>query len=196
MNPPAVKKARIAVLVSGGGSNLQALIDDSQKTDAPYNIVRVLSNKAEAYGLTRASTAGIATTVISHRDFASREAFDAAMNDVLAPDQPDLICLAGFMRILTPVFINRWHGKLINIHPSLLPKFKGLHTHARALEAGETEHGCTVHWVVPDLDSGDIIAQAKVPVLPGDSAITLAARVLQQEHALYPAVVRLLLAQR
>jgi phosphoribosylglycinamide formyltransferase 1 len=196
MNPPAVKKARVAVLVSGGGSNLQALIDDSQKPDAPYNVVRVLSNKAEAYGLTRASTAGIATTIISHRDFDSREAFDAAMNAALAPDEPDLICLAGFMRILTPVFINRWHGKLINIHPSLLPKFKGLHTHARALEAGETEHGCTVHWVVPDLDSGEIIAQVKVPVLPGDSAITLAARVLQQEHALYPAVVRLLLAQR
>jgi phosphoribosylglycinamide formyltransferase 1 len=196
MNPPAVKKARVAVLVSGGGSNLQALIDDSQKPDAPYDIVRVLSNKAEVYGLTRASTAGIATTVISHRDFDSREAFDAAMNAALAPDEPDLICLAGFMRILTPVFINRWHSRLINIHPSLLPKFKGLHTHARALEAGETEHGCTVHWVVPDLDSGDIIAQAKVPVLPGDSAITLASRVLQQEHALYPAVVRLLLAQR
>jgi phosphoribosylglycinamide formyltransferase 1 len=196
MNPPAVNKARVAVLVSGGGSNLQALIDDSQKPDAPYDIVRVLSNKVEAYGLTRASTAGIATTVISHRDFDSREAFDAAMNAALAPDEPDLICLAGFMRILTPVFINRWHSRLINIHPSLLPKFKGLHTHARALEAGETEHGCTVHWVVPDLDSGDIIAQAKVPVLPGDSAITLASRVLQQEHALYPAVVRLLLAQR
>jgi phosphoribosylglycinamide formyltransferase 1 len=196
MTPPAVNKARVAVLVSGGGSNLQALIDDSQKPDAPYDIVRVLSNKAEAYGLTRASTAGIATTVISHRDFDSRDAFDAAMNAALAPDEPDLICLAGFMRILTPVFINRWHGKLINIHPSLLPKFKGLHTHARALEAGETEHGCTVHWVVPDLDSGEIIAQAKVPVLLGDTVITLASRVLQQEHALYPAVVRLLLAQR
>jgi phosphoribosylglycinamide formyltransferase 1 len=183
-------RARVAVLISGSGSNLQALIDDSLKPDSPYEIIRVLSNKADAFGLTRAQNAGIATTILSHRDFPDRESFDAALNTTLAPDQPDLVCLAGFMRILTPVFINRWQGKLINIHPSLLPKFKGLHTHARALAAGEYEHGCTVHWVVPDLDSGDIIAQAHVPVLPDDTEETLASRVLEQEHILYPRVVR------
>ncbi len=187
-------RKRVAVLISGGGSNLQALIDDAASDSAPYEIARVLSNKAEAFGLQRAREAGIASSIISHRDYASREAFDAAMNIVLAGDTPDLICLAGFMRILTPVFINRWHGRLINIHPSLLPKYKGLHTHARAIEAGDTEHGCSVHWVVPDLDSGEIIAQAPVPLLPGDTEQTLAARVLEQEHVLYPKVVRQLLS--
>ncbi len=187
-------RKRVAVLISGGGSNLQALIDDAASDGALYEIVRVVSNKADAYGLQRARQAGIATSIISHRDHASREAFDAAVNIVLGGDAPDLICLAGFMRILTPVFINRWHGKLINIHPSLLPKYKGLHTHARALEAGDTEHGCSVHWVVPDLDSGELIAQARVPILPGDTEQLLAARVLEQEHILYPEVVRQLLS--
>jgi phosphoribosylglycinamide formyltransferase-1 len=188
------ERKRVAVLISGSGSNLQALIDDSANVESPYAIVLVLSNKADAYGLIRADQAGIATTVISHRDYATREAFDAAMNAEIEKANPDLVCLAGFMRILTPVFIDRWKGKLINIHPSLLPKFKGLHTHQRALDAHETEHGCTIHWVVPDLDSGDIIAQARVPVFTDDTEETLAARVLAQEHTLYPATVRKLLS--
>jgi phosphoribosylglycinamide formyltransferase 1 len=189
------ERKRIVVLISGSGSNLQALIDDSAKPDSPYEISLVLSNKADAYGLVRAEKAGISTVVISHKNYSSREAFDAAMNMEVEKTAPDLICLAGFMRILTPVFIDRWHGRLVNIHPSLLPKFKGLHTHQRALDAGESEHGCTIHWVVPDLDSGDIIAQARVPVLAGDTEETLGARVLAQEHQLYPAVVRQLLGQ-
>jgi phosphoribosylglycinamide formyltransferase-1 len=187
------ERKRIAVLISGSGSNLQALIDDAAKPDSPYVISLVLSNNADAYGLVRAEKAGISTVVISHKNFSSREAFDAAMNAEIEKANPDLVCLAGFMRILTPVFIDRWHGKLINIHPSLLPKFKGLHTHQRALDAGETEHGCTIHWVVPDLDSGEIIAQARVPILKDDSNETLAARVLMQEHRLYPATLRQLL---
>lgn len=191
---PMAERKRVAVLISGSGSNLQALIDDSANVESPYAIVLVLSNKADAYGLIRADQAGIATTVISHRDYATREAFDAAMNAEIEKANPDLVCLAGFMRILTPVFIDRWKGKLINIHPSLLPKFKGLHTHQRALDAHETEHGCTIHWVVPDLDSGDIIAQARVPVFTDDTEETLAARVLAQEHTLYPATVRKLLS--
>jgi phosphoribosylglycinamide formyltransferase 1 len=189
------ERKRIVVLISGSGSNLQALIDDSAKPESPYAISLVLSNKADAYGLIRAEKAGISTVVISHKNYISREAFDAAMNMEVEKAAPDLVCLAGFMRILTPVFIDRWHGRLINIHPSLLPKFKGLHTHQRALDAGETEHGCTIHWVVPDLDSGDIIAQSRVPILTGDTEETLSARVLAQEHQLYPAVVRQLLGQ-
>jgi phosphoribosylglycinamide formyltransferase 1 len=190
---PMAERKRIAVLISGSGSNLQALIDDAALAEAPYAIALVLSNKADAYGLVRAEKAGLATAVISHRNYNSREAFDAAMNTEIEKANPDLVCLAGFMRILTPVFINRWQGKLINIHPSLLPKFKGLHTHQRALEAGEKEHGCTIHWVVPDLDSGEIIAQARVQVVSVDTEETLAARVLAEEHKLYPAIVRQLL---
>jgi phosphoribosylglycinamide formyltransferase 1 len=187
-------RARVAVLISGGGSNLQALIDDSAQPGATYEIALVLSNKPDAFGLVRAQNAAIPTAVVSHKDFASREEFDGALNSALETAAPDLVCLAGFMRILTPVFIDRWQGRLINIHPSLLPKLKGLHTHARALEAGETEHGCTIHWVVPDLDSGAVIAQSRVVVLPGDTEEALAARVLIEEHKLYPSVVRALVA--
>lgn len=186
-------RKRVAVLISGGGSNLQALIDDAALPDAPYSIALVISNKADAFGLHRAKAADIPVRIISHTEYASREAFDAEITRALESLDPDLVCLAGFMRILTPEFINRWQGRLINIHPSLLPKFKGLHTHQRALDAGETEHGCSIHWVVPDLDSGEVIARAQVPILVCDTVDTLAARVLEQEHRLYPAVVRQLL---
>jgi phosphoribosylglycinamide formyltransferase-1 len=183
-------KKRVAVLVSGRGSNLQALIDAAHAPGYPGAIVLVLSNRSDAYALTRACEAGIATAVLRHGDFANREALDAAIDKTLGAHAIDVVCLAGFMRILTPGFVAKWQGKMINIHPSLLPKFKGLDTHARVLEARETEHGCTVHWVVPELDSGEIIAQARVPVLPGDTPETLAARVLAEENRIYPEALR------
>jgi phosphoribosylglycinamide formyltransferase-1 len=191
-----MSKTRIAVLVSGRGSNLQALIDAAQAPSYPGEIALVLSNKEDAYALERARMAQIDTAVIRHRDYPTREAFDAAMQDVLLSHRIDFVCLAGFMRILTPEFVARWAGRMVNIHPSLLPKFKGLDTHARALQAGESEHGCSVHWVVPELDSGPLIAQARVPVLAGDTPETLAARVLVEENTLYPDIVRKLLETR
>lgn len=182
-----MSKRRIAVLVSGRGSNLQALID-AEPNDA-YSIALVLSNKPDAYALERASRAGIPTAVIEHAAHPTREAFDAAMHESLLAHRIDFICLAGFMRILTPAFVAKWEGRMVNIHPSLLPKFKGLHTHQAALDAGEAEHGCTIHWVTAELDAGPIIAQARVPVLPHDTAGTLAARVLEQENRLYPETI-------
>lgn len=177
----------ITVLISGSGSNLQALID--HQADYGYRIGCVLSNKADAYGLTRATEAGIATCVVDHRQYATREAFEQAMIAAIDQHPTDLVVLAGFMRVLTPIFVNHYAGKLLNIHPSLLPKFKGTHTHAQALAAGEHEHGASVHWVIPELDSGTVIAQAKVIVQSDDTADTLAARVLTVEHQLYPAVI-------
>lgn len=183
---------KIAVLISGRGSNLQALIDACAKDDFPAKIVLVLSNKADAQGLHRAAQAGIATAVLNHKDYADREAFDQAMSERLEVADVDLICLAGFMRLLSDGFVKHWRDKVINIHPSLLPAFKGLHVHEQAIEAGVRFSGCTVHVVRPAMDEGPIIAQAVVPVLKGDSADDLAARILVQEHRIYPMAVRLI----
>lgn len=169
-----------------------ALIEAAKAKDYPAEIVLVLSNLPVAGGLARAQQAGIATVVIDHRPFGQdREAFERALDDELRRHRVDLVCLAGFMRLLTPWFIGRWRERLLNIHPALLPQFKGLHTHRRALEAGVDRHGATVHFVVEETDSGPVIAQQSVPVLQGDTAETLAARVLEAEHRLYPQALRL-----
>ncbi len=191
---------KTAVLISGRGSNLQALIDAQADTQAepgwPAEIVLVISNEPGAKGLERAEAAGIATAVINHRDFDGREPFDQAMTEAIEAagdgEEVGLVCLAGFMRLLSTPFINRWRDRLINIHPSLLPAYKGLDVQQRVLDAGETEAGCTVHFVRPEMDSGPIIMQARVPVLPDDDADTLAARILEQEHVIYPKAVRLI----
>jgi phosphoribosylglycinamide formyltransferase-1 len=184
-------KKRVAILISGRGSNMAALIDAAKDPAYPAEIVLVLSNIADAGGLERAREAGIATEVVEHRPFGKdRAAFDRAMHAVLERHRIEIVCLAGFLRMLTPWFVERWSGRLINIHPSLLPAFKGLDTHARALAAGATQHGATVHFVVPELDSGPIIAQESVPVLPGDTEETLAARVLAVEHRIYPLALK------
>lgn len=181
---------RVAIFLSGGGSNMRALVED-MKADHPARPCVVLSNKAEAGGIAWAKAQGIPTEVIDHRPFgADRPAFEAAISKALVPHQPDMICLAGFMRVLTAGFADQWAGRFINIHPSLLPKYKGLHTHARALEAGDAAHGCTVHEVTAELDDGPILGQARLQIAPGDTPDTLAARVLTLEHKLYPAVLR------
>lgn len=181
---------RVAILISGGGSNMMALLD-SMTGDHPARPCLVLSNDATAGGLARAAGRGVATAVVDHRPFgADRAAFEAELSRPLEAAQPDIVCLAGFMRVLTAGFVGLWQGRMLNIHPSLLPKYRGLHTHSRALNAGETEHGCTVHEVTPELDEGPILGQARVPVRPGDTPDALAARVLKQEHRLYPAVLR------
>lgn len=181
---------RLVILISGSGSNLQAFIDATQRGDLDAGIACVISNKPGVFGLQRAQQAGIATAVVSHRDFPTREDYDAALLAEVQKHAPDLVILAGFMRILTPVFVKPLYGKLMNIHPSLLPKYPGLHTHQRALEAGDCEAGATVHFVSAELDDGPAIIQARVPVLPGDDADTLAARVLEQEHRIYPLAAR------
>lgn len=181
---------RVAILISGGGSNMVALVR-SMTGDHPARAVLVLSNDPAAGGLAKAREMGVATAAVDHRPFgADRAAFEAALLRPLLAAAPDILCLAGFMRLLTPGFVDRFRGRMLNIHPSLLPKYPGLHTHARALAAGDAEAGCTVHEVTPDLDAGPILGQARVPVLPGDSEATLAARVLAREHLLYPAVLR------
>ncbi|MDU0340129.1 phosphoribosylglycinamide formyltransferase [Bosea rubneri] len=186
------RRVRTAILISGRGSNMVALIEAAQAADFPAEIVLVAANLPEAGGLERARQAGIATASVDHRPFGKdREAFERKLDEVLRVNQIELVALAGFMRVLTPWFVTRWQGRLVNIHPSLLPDFRGTHTHARALEAGVAEHGCTVHFVVPELDAGPTILQAKVPVLPGDDEASLSARVLQQEHALYPRALAL-----
>lgn len=180
-------RKRTAILISGRGSNMVSLVEAAQAPDHPAEIALVLSNRPDAGGLERASGFGIATAIVDHRAFqGDREAFERAMDEVLRVNQIELIALAGFMRIMTPWFVRRWEGRMINIHPSLLPLFKGTHTHRQALEAGVAEHGCSVHFVVPELDAGPVIAQARVPVLPGDDEETLARRVLAQEHVIYP----------
>jgi phosphoribosylglycinamide formyltransferase 1 len=184
-------KKRVVVLISGRGSNMVALIEAAKDHDYPANIVCVLSNKADAPGLALAASHGIATHVIPHTNFPTREAHEAALDAALEAACPDIVCLAGYMRIMTTGFIEKWLGRMINIHPSLLPAFPGLHTHESALATGVAEHGCTVHFVTLGVDEGPIIAQAKVPVLPGDTAETLASRVLVAEHQLYPAALRL-----
>lgn len=183
-------RKRVAVLVSGNGSNLQALIDAARQPDFPAEISLVLSNKDDAYGLTRANEAGIETAIIRHRDHAERADFDAAMHAVLTAAGIELVCLAGFMRVLTADFVEKWQGKMINIHPSLLPSFKGLHTHQSAIDAGVRFAGCTVHFVTVGVDDGPIIAQACVPVSPDDTAETLGKRVLAEEHRIYPQALR------
>jgi len=181
---------RVAILISGGGSNMVALVQ-SMTGDHPARPCLVLSNDPSAKGLERAAALGIPTAAIDHRPFGKdRAAFEAALLPALEAAEPDIIALAGFMRVLSAGFVNRFAGRMLNIHPSLLPKYPGLHTHARALEAGDAEAGCTVHEVTPVLDDGPILGQARVPVLPGDTVDTLAARVLVQEHRLYPAVLR------
>ncbi|UEM22595.1 phosphoribosylglycinamide formyltransferase [Skermanella mucosa] len=185
-------RLKVGVLISGRGSNLQALIDACADPCFPAEIVLVLSNKADAYGLERARAAGIPASVVSHRDFADKPGFEAAMDAALRSAGVDLVCLAGFMRLLTADFVERWRDRLINIHPSLLPSFKGLDTHARAIEAGVRFTGCTVHFVRPAMDEGPIIVQAVVPVLPDDDAHALGDRVLVAEHRCYPLALRLI----
>ena len=180
----------VVVLISGSGSNLQALIDSVGHDGNPARIAAVICNRADAYGLERAKQAGIATELLDHKQFDGREAFDAALIQAIDAHQPDLVVLAGFMRILTPGFVQHYNGRLLNIHPSLLPKHKGLHTHQRALEAGDAEHGCSVHFVTEELDGGPLVVQAVLPVKADDTAESLARRVHQQEHRIYPLAVR------
>ena len=187
-------KCPIVVLISGSGSNLQALIDAS--TDADFTISAVLSNRPQAYGLERAARSGIATRVIDHTAYNDRAEFDAVLLNAIEEYQPKLVVLAGFMRLLGGDFVRHFAGRIINIHPSLLPKYPGTDTHQRAIDAGDTEHGVSVHFVTEEMDGGPIIAQERVPVLSGDSAEQLAARVLEKEHQLYPAVVRWFAAGR
>jgi len=183
-------KTRVVVLISGSGSNLQALVDAAANADYPAQIVAVISNKSDAYGLVRAQNSGIATAVLDHKAFASREEFNAALRDKIDSYQPDLVVLAGFMRILTADFVNHYLGRMLNIHPSLLPLYPGLHTHRRAIEAGDATHGATVHFVTAELDGGPAVVQAEVPVEQGDTEELLAKRVLAQEHRIYPLAVR------
>lgn len=181
---------RVVVLISGSGSNLQAVLDDLAGADAPAEVVAVISNKADAYGLERARSAGIPTRALDHRSFADRAAYDQALIEQIDTFAPDLVLLAGFMRILTANFVTHFHGRLLNIHPSLLPKYKGLQTHQRALDAGDAEAGASIHFVTEELDGGPLVLQGRVVVHPDDDADSLAMRVQQQEHRLYPLVVR------
>jgi phosphoribosylglycinamide formyltransferase-1 len=183
-------RLRAAILISGRGSNMQALIEDCAKAGSPAEIALVISNNADAGGLARARAAGIATDVVSHRAFADRAAFDAEIDTKLRAAGIQLVCLAGFMRILSDEFVAAWRDRMINIHPSLLPSFKGLDTHARALAAGVRVHGCTVHFVRPEMDTGPVILQAAVPVEAADTPDSLAARVLLAEHRIYPQALR------
>ena len=187
-----MKRSRysLAVLISGSGSNLQAIIDASVEGRLPAEIGVVISNEPTAFGLERAKRAGIESRVLDHRSYPDRRSYDADLGDLVESFTPDLVVLAGFMRILSPEFIQRFTGRMLNIHPSLLPKYRGLHTHRRVLEAGDSEHGASVHFVTEELDGGPLILQARVPVKPGDDAETLAARVLSREHIIYPQVIR------
>ena len=191
-----MSKARLAILISGRGSNMQALIDACTNGELPARVAVVISNKADAEGLARAAAAGVPTRCIDHRKFDTREAFDRALVAALAEFSVDLVILAGFMRILTAEFIGPYLGRLLNIHPSLLPRYPGLNTHQRALDAGDSEAGVTVHFVTQELDGGPPVLQAAVPVEPGDTADTLAARVYVQEHIIYPLAVKWLLQNR
>ena len=180
----------IVILISGGGSNMAAIVRAAQSEQWPARIAAVISNKEDAGGLAFAEANGIATAVVPSKEFASREEFDATLRSVIDMYEPDLVVLAGFMRILTAPFVEHYAGRMLNIHPSLLPHFPGLHTHRQALAAGHNRHGATVHIVTAELDHGPVLGQAEVEVLPGDTEDTLAARVLQQEHILYPRVIR------
>lgn len=184
-------RRRTAILISGRGSNMRALVEAAVAPDFPAEIALVLSNRPDAEGLAFAKARGVPTAAVDHKIYAGRDEFEGVVERLLALHRIDLICLAGFMRLLTPAFVGRWAGRMINVHPSLLPAYRGLHTHERALADKASEHGCTVHFVVPEVDAGPIIAQARVPVLAGDDADTLAARVLLEEHRLYPHALRL-----
>ncbi len=186
----AIRK-RVGVLISGRGSNLASLIEASREPSYPAELVFVLSNKADAYGLVRAKEAGIAARVVSHKRFPSREEFDAVITDALKEARVDLVCNAGFMRLHSAAFVREWSGRQLNIHPSLLPAFRGLHPQARALEAGVRVSGATVHFVSEEMDAGPIVAQGAVPVLPGDTEESLSARILVMEHRLYPLALKL-----
>ena len=181
---------RILVLISGNGSNLQTLLDHCASGKIAGDVVGVISNRADAYGLVRAREAGVATAILAQQQFASREEYDVALLALMADYQPDLVVLAGFMRILSADLVRHFAGRMINIHPSLLPKYQGLHTHQRAIDDGEREHGASVHFVTEELDGGPVILQARVPIFEGDSADEVAARVQVQEHSIYPLVVQ------
>lgn len=188
MNP--VRKIRLVVLISGRGSNLQALLDQAASGELPVEITAVISNRPGVQGLERARRAGVPALALDHKSFPDRSSFEMALMELIDRHQPDLVILAGFMQVLTPTFTERYRGRLLNIHPSLLPKFRGLHTHERAIAEGETEHGASVHFVTAELDGGPVIVQAQVPILAMDDPDTLAARVLEQEHRLYPQAIR------
>ncbi len=185
-----MRRLPIVVLISGGGSNLQAIIDAAERDQLPVEIRAVISNRPDAYGLERARNSGIEARVVDHREFPDRESFDRALQRVIDSYEPELVVLAGFMRILTPQFVEHYMGRMFNIHPSLLPEYRGLHTHRRVLEANGNRHGASVHFVTSELDGGPVVIQAEVPVLPGDDPDTLAARVLSQEHRIYPQAIR------
>jgi phosphoribosylglycinamide formyltransferase 1 len=182
-------RRRVAILISGRGSNMAALIEATRDPSYPAAIVVVIANRPDAPGLEKARAAGLPAEVVDHKAFSTRDDFEAALEARLEAHIVDIVALAGFMRLMTPPFVERWHGRMINIHPSLLPAFPGLATHERALEAGVRLHGCTVHYVTPGMDEGPVIAQAAVPVRPGDTSSALAARVLAAEHRLYPAAL-------
>ena len=186
----AVQKIRLVVLISGRGSNLQAILDQAASGELPVEVAAVISNRPGVQGLDRARQTGVPALELDHKHFADRPEFETTLIELIDRYRPDLVILAGFMRVLTPGFTDHYRGRLFNIHPSLLPKFRGLHTHERALAAGETEHGASIHFVTAELDGGPVIVQARVPVLPGDNPDTLAARVLEQEHRLYPLAIR------
>ncbi len=189
-------RKKLVILISGSGSNLQTFIDQCASGELPADIACVISNKASAYGLERAQIAGIPTRVIEHQYYNEREKFDEALADVIDSYQPNLVILAGFMRILTDTFVNRFLGRLINIHPSLLPKYTGLHTHQRAIDAGDTQAGATVHFVTPELDGGPAIIQASVNIDPNDDAISLAKKILVEEHKIFPLAAKWFLQDR
>lgn len=192
----AIRKIRLVVLISGRGSNLQAILDQAVSGELPVEVAAVVSNRPGVHGLERARQAGVPALELDHKNFADRPEFEAALIETIDRRQPDLVVLAGFMRVLTAGFTEHYRGRLLNIHPSLLPKFRGLHTHERAIAAGETEHGASIHFVTAELDGGPVIVQARVPVLPGDDSDALAARVLEQEHRLYPLAIRWFAEQR
>lgn len=189
-------RRKVGILISGRGSNMAALIEAAAVSDYPAEIALVISNEPNAAGLPYASSRGITTEVVAHRRFSDREAFGAALDEALQAARVEIACLAGFMRMLPTSFVEKWSGRMLNIHPSLLPAFKGLDTHARALAAGVKIHGCTVHFVAPELDSGPIVVQAAVPVLDSDDPGSLAARVLEEEHRIYPLALRWLAEDR
>ncbi|MBK9951106.1 MAG: phosphoribosylglycinamide formyltransferase [Candidatus Competibacteraceae bacterium] len=185
-----LRKIRLVVLISGRGSNLQAILDQAASGELPVEIAAVISNRPGVQGLERARESRVTALALDHKQFPDRPTFEAALIESIDRHEPDLVVLAGFMRVFTPDFTEHYRGRLLNIHPSLLPKFRGLHTHQRAIAAGETEHGASIHFVTAELDGGPVIVQARVPVLPADDPDTLAARVLEQEHRLYPQAIR------
>lgn len=191
MSSNLVSPLRLVVLISGNGSNLQAIIDEINSNNLPAEIVAVISNKADAYGLRRAEKANIPQHVLSYTSYNNQEQYDQALQKLVDQQQPDLVVLAGFMRILSDDFVDHYSNKMMNIHPSLLPKYKGLNTHQRVLDAAEEEHGCSVHFVTAELDDGPIILQATVKIKQGDTAETLATRVHEQEHRIYPEAIRM-----